>query len=156
MRQIKSERIKKLERELTDLEQWLKLGLVPKKDITKHKEEIRTIREKIGEEKERLQFLKESGEVEEYVTPKRTQTRPGYTEMPTIPDIDVGDTKTAAAQETGFATETEAGAAETTISEEREEGEEPTTRTEIEEESYFSDRARWRRGGIVDPDANEW
>ena len=64
--------------------------------------------------------------------------------------------KTAAAQETGFGMETEAGAAETTISEEREEGEEPTTRTEIEEESYFSDRARWRRGGIVDPDANEW
>lgn len=153
MRQIKSERIKKLEQELTDLEQWLKLGLVPKKDITKHKEEIRSIREKIEEEKGRLQFLKESGEVEEYVTPKRTQTRPGYTEMPTIPDVDVGETKATAAQETGFGMETEAGAAETTISEE---GEEPTTRTEIEEETYFSDRARWKRGGIVDPDADEW
>ena len=37
---IKSERLKKFETELTDLEQWLKLGLVPKKDIEKHKEEI--------------------------------------------------------------------------------------------------------------------
>ena len=27
---------------------------------------------------------------------------------------------------------------------------------EEEDESYFSDRNRWRRGGIVDPDANDW
>ena len=40
MRHVKSERLKKLESELNDLEQWLKLGLVPKKDIEKHKEEI--------------------------------------------------------------------------------------------------------------------
>ena len=30
---IKSERLKKLESEFHDLEQWLKLGLVPKKDL---------------------------------------------------------------------------------------------------------------------------
>ena len=35
---IKSERLKKLEVELEDLEQWLKLGLVPKKDIEKHRD----------------------------------------------------------------------------------------------------------------------
>ena len=27
---------------------------------------------------------------------------------------------------------------------------------EEEDESYFSDKNRWRRGGILDPDANEW
>ena len=34
---MKSERLKKLETELEDLEQWMNLGLVPKKDIEKHK-----------------------------------------------------------------------------------------------------------------------
>lgn len=43
MKHVKSERLKKLESELQDLEQWLKLGLVPKKDVTKHKEEIEQI-----------------------------------------------------------------------------------------------------------------
>src|SRR5690349_17464316 len=101
MRHIKSERLKKLETELNDLEQWLKLGLVPKKDIQKHKDEITAVINKIEEEKERLHFLKESGDAEEYVTPKRPSTRAGYTEMPTIPDIDVGETATYVS-DTGF------------------------------------------------------
>ena len=37
---MKSERLKKFENELNDLEQWLNLGLVPKKDLDKHKTEI--------------------------------------------------------------------------------------------------------------------
>jgi hypothetical protein len=159
MKHIKSERLKKLETELTDLEQWLKLGLVPKKDIEKHKEEIQAVRSKIEEEKERLQFLKESGEGEEYVTPKRPTTRAGYNEMPTIPDIDIGETM--GGSETGFDMETDAIEVENTI-EEREEEEGGTAEPEEEEEeaeedeSYFSDRNRWRRGGIIDPDANDW
>lgn len=165
MRHIKSERLKKLEIELNDLSQWLKLGLVPKKDIEKHKEEIKVVQAKIEEEKERLQFLKESGEGEEYVTPKKQTGRTGYTEMPTIPDIDIGET--AGMSEAGFDMETDAVDVESSIIEEREteveeEGEE-SSRTEErkeegdeDEESYFSDRNRWRRGGIIDPDANEW
>jgi len=159
MRHIKSERLKKLEVELNDLEQWLKLGLVPKKDIQKHKEEILAVHSKIEEEKERLQFLKESGEAEEYVTPKRPSTRTGYTEMPTIPDIDMGETATGIS-DTGFDMETETGDVETSsVIEEREEGDEETSKEEDEEEdddSFFSDKNRWRRGGIIDPDADEW
>jgi hypothetical protein len=159
MRHIKSERLKKLESELSDLEQWLKLGLVPKKDIEKHKEEIIAVQGKIEEEKERLQFLKESGEAEEYTTPKRPTTRAGYTEMPTIPDIDIPETAVGIA-DTGFEMETDAVDVETSVIDEREEGEEETTVAEEEEgeedESYFSDRNRWRRGGIIDPDADEW
>ncbi len=158
MKHIKSERLKKLETELNDLQQWMKLGLVPKKDVEKHKEEIIGIQHKIEEEKERLQFLKESGETEEYATPKRvTGARTGYTEMPTIPDIEIGDT--AGGNETGFDMETDAIDVESSVIEEREEGEEDATSTEKdddEEESYFSDRNRWRRGGIVDPDADNW
>lgn len=156
MRHIKSERLKKLELELNDLEQWLKLGLVPKKDIEKHKEEIIAVKAKIEEEKERLQFLKESGEGEEYITPKRTSARTGYTEMPTIPDIDMGETA-GGIGETEFDMETDAVEVESSVIEEREENEEePKEEEEEEDDSYFSDKNRWRRGGIIDPDADEW
>jgi hypothetical protein len=159
MRHIKSERLKKLEVELNDLEQWLKLGLVPKKDIDKHKEEIRAIQHKIEEEKDRLQFLKESGDVEEYTTPKRQATRGGYTEMPTIPDIDVGET--VGMSDVGIDMETETAEAETSVIEDREGAEDEATANaskdeDEDEESFFSDRNRWRRGGIIDPDADEW
>lgn len=163
MRHIKSERLKKLEGELNDLEQWLKLGLVPKKDLEKHKEEIRAVQGKIEEEKDRLQFLKESGEAEEYVTPKRQATRGGYTEMPTIPDLDAADTA-AGFTDAGFDIETDMVETESSGVEEAEENEEeqhPNQEEEEEEEeedeeSYFSDKNRWRRGGIIDPDADEW
>ncbi len=155
MKHIKSERLKKLETELNDLDQWLKLGLVPKKDVEKHKEEILAVKGKIEEEKERLQFLKESGEAEEYITPKRVPGRAGYNEMPTIPDIDLGETM--GGNDTGFDMETDAIEVEQTV-EERDEDEEeaPEEEEEEEDESYFSDRNRWRRGGIIDPDANDW
>lgn len=157
MKHIKSEKLKKLESELIDLEQWLKLGLVPKKDVEKHKEEITGVKARIEEEKERLQFLKESGEAEDYVAPKRTPPRAGYNDMPTIPDIDLaGDS--VGGTDTGFDMETEVGDGDHTSEEKEEENEDKTDRDEEEEEdeSYFSDKNRWRRGGIIDPDANDW
>lgn len=159
MRHIKSERLKKFELELNDLEQWLKLGLVPKKDIDKHKDEILAVRAKIEEEKERLQFLKESGDAEEYVTPKKASGRTGYTEMPTSPDIDMGET--ANGLDTGFDLETENDEGDSSIIEERDDTDEDKTSADEDEkdeddDSYFSDKNRWRRGGIIDPDANEW
>lgn len=161
MKHIKSERLKKLESELNDLEQWLKLGLVPKKDIDKHKEEISAVLSKIEEEKERLQFLKESGDVEEYVAPKKAPPRAGYSELPTIPDVDIGES--VGSHESSFEMETEVVEGDHTVEERDEEpengeaeGEEEKGKNDEEDESYFSDRNRWRRGGIVDPDANEW
>lgn len=153
MRTIKSERLKKLELELNDLQQWLKLGLVPKKDIDKHKEEIEAVQGKIEEEKERLQFLKESGEAEEYIAPKRTPTRAGYTEMPTGLDMDMGET--GGLNETGFDMDSET--TESSIIEERDETEnDKPTETLDEETDFFSERRnRWGKG-IVDPDADEW
>ncbi len=161
MRHYKSERLKKLEEEHNDLQQWLKLGLVPKKDIEKHKEEIEAIKSKIEEEKDRLQFLKESGETEEYVAPKRSQAKGGYTEMPSIPDIEVAETASGVT-EIGY--DTESGADETTehtatVERSTEQEDEEINPEDEEEESYFSDRNRWRRGGrggIRDPDADEW
>lgn len=157
MKHIKSERLKKLEGELNDLEQWLKLGLVPKKDVEKHKEEIVAVRNKIEEEKERLQFLKDSGEPEEYITPKRAPARAGYNDMPTIPDIDVGETA-GAGGDTTFDAEMPTAEADQTEerAEEAEDGNDDDDKEDEEDESYFSDRNRWRRGGIVDPEANDW
>ncbi len=158
MKHYKSERLKKIETELNDLEQWLKLGLVPKRDLNKHKEEIRSVRAKIEEEKERLQFLKETGEMEEYTAPKKTQTRAGYTEMPSLPDVDMAEsTMTGSYHESTSEMETEpTTGTESGTGANKEEGT-GTDHTMVEEESYFSDKNRWRRGSnIIDPDADEW
>ncbi len=144
----KSERLKKLEVELEDLEQWLKLGLVPKKELEKHKGEISSIKERIEEEKDRLRFLKENGELEEYVAPKRSPARQAFADSPTLPDIDAGD-----ASEVGLDMSTEYDS-ETTF-EETEAGEEPTF-FEEDDEDPFSDKNRWKRGVMEDPDADNW
>ncbi len=157
---IKSERLKKLETELQDLQQWLKLGLVPKKDMAKHKEEISNLQEKITEEKERLRFLKESGEMEEYGPPKRpAHGRPAFQEA-SMPDMEIGD---EGLTETGLEMESETYEAETGTGEEVEsegaeegEGAPAPVEEEEEEEDPFSDRNRWRRGILEDPDSKEW
>lgn len=157
---IKSERLKKLETELEDLEQWMNLGLVPKKDVEKHKEEIRSLKLKIDEEKERLRFMKESGELEEYVTPKRSASRQAYAEPHTLPDMDMGDNMTDA----GLDMETEAYDMETIAEDETEGGTsgaateegESTLVEEEEDEDPFSDRNRWKRGILEDPDSDNW
>lgn len=157
MRNVKSERLKKLELELQDLEQWLKLGLVPKKDIDKHKEEILQIKARIDEEKERLQLLKESGEADEYVAPKKPSAGSRYTEMPTIPDIDMTDTIGGSGGDSAFDMESETGSSESSVMDDRDDDDEDSDGEEDEEEeSYFSDKNRWKRGGIVDPDADDW
>jgi hypothetical protein len=154
---MKSERLKKLESELQDLEQWLKLGLVPKKDLEKHKEEMHALQEKIQEEKERLKFLKESGELEEYTPPKRpAHARQAFQDAHSMPDVEVAE---EGFTDAGLDMETESFDLETTTGEETEEGavsEEESPLEEEEEEDPFSDRNRWRRGILEDPDANEW
>lgn len=153
---MKSERLKKLETELEDLEQWMSLGLVPKKDIEKHKEEIRSLTSKIDEEKERLRFMKESGELEEYVTPKKSSARQAYAEPHTLPDMDLGENMTDA----GLDMETETYDMETITEEETESGtsatDEEGTLIEEEDEDPFSDRNRWKRGILEDPEADNW
>lgn len=170
MKSVKSERLKKLEIELNDLTEWLRLGLVPKKDLDKHKEEIRTLKAKIEEEKERLQFIKEGEEGEEFIVPKRAPQKGAFNEMPTIPDVDLNESNSGLT-DAGFEMSTYISE-ETSQEEETEEyytthdaGEEERIRTieqeddedeDEEDESYFSERNRWKRGGIIDPDADEW
>jgi hypothetical protein len=153
---IKSERLKKLESELLDLEQWLKLGLVPKKDLEKHREEMKSLQDRIEEEKERLRFLKESGELEEFSVPKRpAHGRQAFQEPHSLPDIDIGE---EGMTDIGLDMETESFDIETSTGEETIEFDEenPQVEEEEEEEDPFSDRNRWRRGILEDPDANDW
>lgn len=160
---IKSERLKKLESELHDLDQWLKLGLVPKKDLEKHKTEMGALREKIEEEKERLRFLKESGAMEEYVPPKRpTHNRQAFTDTASMPDIDVAE---EGLSDAGLDMESESFESESAAGEETESGvsgsysgkeEGVEEEEEEEEEDPFSDRNRWKRGVMEDPDADNW
>jgi len=163
---MKSERLRKLEAELQDLDQWLKLGLVPKKDIEKHKNEIVSLREKIQEEKERLRFLKESGAMEEYAPPKRSpHQRQAFPDTASMPDIEVPE---EGLTDFGLDVETESYEFETSSGEETESGtesgtgtgtgggEEDAEDTDEEEEDPFSDRNRWRRGILEDPDTSDW
>lgn len=156
---LKSERLKKLENELTDLEQWLKLGLVPKKDLIKHAEEIESAKKKIEEEVQRLRFLKESGEVEEYSPPKRG-ARASYQEPQSMPDVTIGDETATEGEATGFDTETESFDTETVTGEETTEEttkeEEASSQIYEDDEDPYSDKNRWRRGILHDPDADEW
>lgn len=155
---IKSERLKKLESELSDLDQWLRLGLVPKKDMEKHKEEMKSLQTRIEEEKERLRFLKESGEAEEFALPKRpAHGRQAFQEPHSLPDIDIGEegmTDLELDMETD-SFDVDSGTGE----ESAEHGEDSELRDEEdeeEEEDPFSDRNRWKRGILEDPEADEW
>ena len=143
---MKSEKLKKLENELKDLEQWLNLGLVPKKEIQKHSKEIKAIEDKILYEKQRLKNLKETGE-EEYVAPKRTVGKQVYAEPQTLPEMDVGGGGNVPEAEEPFETET--------VVKKTSYKEEATVIEDIEEDP-FSDKNRWKRGILEDPDVDAW
>lgn len=151
---IKSERLKKLELELYDLEEWLKLGLVPNKDIEKHQSEIEIVRKKVEEERTRLLALKESGDVDGYSVPKRNpQARQAYQEPTTMPGVDLE--ATAEMTDAGLDLETESYDTESTTISDEDQGEESTMEEE-DEEDPFSDKNRWRRGILEDPDSDSW
>lgn len=149
---MKSERLKKLELELQDLEQWLNLGLVPKKDIEKHEREIDLLKKKIEEEKTRLESLKENGEPDEYSVPKRTgQNRSPYVDAHTLPGVNAEETSSMTDVgldgEMPTTYETESG----TLAED-----EGSATVDEDEEDPFSDKNRWRRGILEDPDSDSW
>lgn len=152
---VKSERLKKLESELNDLEQWLKLGLVPKRDIEKHSQEIEALKQKIADENNRIQELKESGDADEFVPPKRgAQGRQVYQDSATLPGIDMEADNT---QESSMDMETESyDTQSTTMSGTEEKTSEYTLSDEEEEEDPFSDKNRWKRGILEDPDGDQW
>lgn len=153
---MKSERLRKLETEHQDLEQWLKLGLVPKKDMQKHKEEILSLQQKIDEERERLRFLKESGEAEDAAIPKRpAHSRQQFQDPHSMADADIVE---EGLTDLGMEMESESYDFESSSGEEEAESDEeaPASADEDDDEDPFSDRNRWKRGILEDPDAKDW
>ncbi len=151
---LKSERLRKLEKEHEDLKQWLSLGLVPKKDLDKHQKEIEILILKIADEKHRLQEVRESGDVEEYTTPKKPPSgRHSYQEPHTMPGI-YGES--SGMTEAGLDLESEVYENDSSTESEDGDGDENTIIEEVEEEDPFSDKNRWRRGILADPDSDSW
>lgn len=152
---MKSERLKKLENELKDLEKWLDLGLVPNKDIEKHKMEIEAIRTRIEEEKQRLIFLKESGDLEEYASPRKATSKQIYDHQ-SMPDV--GGTENTELTNAGFDMETTSFEADhTTLFDIEMAGEEKETKEYEADEDPYSDKNRWRRSTeIMDPENDDW
>ena len=140
---IKSDRLKKIESELQDLEQWLKMGLVPKKDIEKHKAEINICQEKLQEEQKRLQVLKENGITDiEYVTPNKTARTSSYNDSNMDGQSEYTDVSVDL--------ETESLELDTAVIAESDEEE---TVVSSDDEDPFSDSNRWKRGIALDPES---
>ena len=158
---MKSERLKKLEKEIKDLEKWLSLDLVPKKDLEKHKIEISALRSKIEEEKQRLDFLKENGDLDDFVMPKRSQQKQIY-DPQSIPDIDFegGDVSTSDASGSDSNYDMESSSFEpdhTTLFDIEMAGEEKATSEYDTDEDPYSDKNRWKRSTeITDPEHDDW
>jgi len=151
---IRSERLKKYESELEDLERWFKLGLVPKKSEGKHLNEMETLKNKVANEKDRLKFLKESGEVEEYITPKRSASRPAFSDTTSLSDLDVGNHSSSDFDAGSTAEETDSDSDD----DKGEEGHVVEEDTDTDDDP-FNDRGRFHRGwdrDIMDPESNEW
>ncbi len=149
---MKSERLKKIEKEFRDLKQWLELDLVPKKDIEKHKLEMSILTSKIEEEKQRLIFLKENGDMEEYNAQKKPTQQKQLYEHQSIPDIQSDDDNTDALDESTFEAD------HTTLFDIEMGGDEEKTTTDYEnEDDPFSEKNRWSRSlEIQDPESNNW
>ncbi len=153
---MKSERLKKIEIELQDLKQWLKLGLVPKKDIEKHKKEIEAIEKKLEEEKERLRLLKESGDVEKFSIPKRNpQARQAYHDPHTMTGLEVDGGENSEMTEMGLELDTEVTYYDTSSNTLSEQDTNENTSFD-DDDDPFSDRNRWRRGILEDPESDSW
>lgn len=152
---LKSERLRKLENEYKDLSQWLKLGLVPKKDIEKHKKEMESLEQRIEEEKRRLTQMKESGDDVEYTTAKRNPTARGaYPETHTMPGVDSASSEENSRE--GNYEASESFEPDTATFGDSEETGEKTAILDDDEEDPFSDKSRWKRGILEDPDADNW
>lgn len=151
---MKNEKIKKLEKELSDLEKWIQLKLVGEKDLKRHEQELKDLRKKIEEEKQRLIALKETGNVEEYPVPRKPAQKQLY-EQPSISDID----NDAELSETDFDTEShtmEMDHSSLFDLDINEEGKSSHHREYDVDEDPYSEKNRWKRSTeFPDPDNDD-
>jgi hypothetical protein len=151
----KSDRLKKFEGELKDLEDWLRLGLVPKKDLDNHRVEIKEAKVKIVDEEKRMKKLRESGDLEEYVSRKNVARPAPFSDSPTMPDLDIGGggedyvDLNIAHEVDNFEFDT------SSIIEEKDTSDDTVLETK-EEDNPFSEKNRWIRGVAEHSDEDAW
>jgi len=151
---IKSERLKKFESELRDLEEWQRLGLVPKKDIDKHQNDIQAIKQKITNEKDKLQSSNncETDSLGHFL-PKQS-TRKIHYEGIVPEDIEVVESQNELPC-SEFELTAEEDEVENSTFKEIDTEFEPSTESD-ENELYFSEKSRWNRLKDIDPNNDHW
>jgi len=153
LKYIKSERLKKFEIELSDLEQWLRLGLVPKKDVEKHKQDIQTLIQKIANEKERLESSKNNESVStEHFAPKQSNKPKSYEEVILLDNEESVENLPCSE----FDLNEEGSEVENSIFKEIDAERNFSTEPEADDELDFSDKSRCGRLKNVDPDNEYW
>lgn len=143
---FKTDRLRKLETELEDLEKWLTLGMVPKQDIPKHNEEICLVRERIEEELAKIEHIRLNGHPEEFITPKRQSSKLVLNDGPSISDLEVGED-----HEDSSVSDDETYDSQSSASETREE-----TQRDEDDQDPFHEKNRWKKREIIDPEVDDW
>lgn len=146
----KTDRLRKLETELEDLKRWLDLGMVPKQDIKKHKDEIASIEAKIQDELDKIEYIKQNGQPEEFVTPKRQSNKLVVNDGPSISDLDIGDDDY---EENSFL-EDESRDYDSQTSD-SDTSSDDTSHDDYDQDP-FHEKNRWRKREIIDPDSDDW
>lgn len=143
---IKTDRLRKLESELEDLNKWLTLGMVPKKDIEKHKEEIALVQEKIDDELAKIEHIRQNGHPEEFVTPKRQSSKLVLNDGPSISDMDVREDYDDVSVSDDETYDSQVSSRDTQSDEtQRDDDNDP-----------FHERNRWKKRDIIDPEVDDW
>lgn len=143
---LKTDRLRKLETELEDLNKWLTLGMVPKKDIEKHKEEISFVQDKINDELAKMEHMRQNGHPEEFVTPKRQSSKLVLNDGPSISDMDVREDYDEMSASDDATYDSQVSSSETQSDEtQRDDDNDP-----------FLERNRWRKREIIDPEVDDW
>lgn len=150
---MKSEKLRKWESEHADLMKMFEYDLVPKKEKEKYQLELESLKAKIEEEKQRLHYMKESGEADDFVAPKRSQKAQNY-DPQSMPDIGVEEEHS----EISYMEERSYDEDDPSTLWDDEEVEEGGERNSTEyNEDAFSDKNRWKRARmIMDPDQDDW
>lgn len=149
-----TERLRKLEHEHRELKQILDLKLVPQREVEKFQKELRGLEEKIQEEYDRLESLKDQGEEEDGQMGKRAQlgAKPIY--EATMPHIEAEHDEEV--QESSFeSTETYTMIDQSVFDIEQGDATVASESADEQDHDHWADGARWKRVADFERDAFE-
>lgn len=154
-KKLESEKLRKLEAELADLSKIFERDLIPKREKEKHRLELENLKLKIEEERKRLLYLKESGEVEESLQMRRPQKFQNY-DPRSMPDIGFEDEQTEVSyiEDVSYEDDPSTLWVEEDI---LDEGGSDRSSSDEDDGDAFSEANRWKRARqMADPDYQDW